>query len=162
MNEKGTSLLEVTLVMLLIGIITTSTLMSVRLIEDTHFTTLGQQVKLAMHGAQQRAHMQQKQVRISHYIDASSKQTQLCISAQRKTHYTITMPKGVKLYIGSKDYETVQNFGELAFFANMSPAQGGTVTLVHTKLKKIIQITVRPATGKLTMYRSNIKSKGSY
>lgn len=159
MDAKGMSLLEVLLVMLLIGIITTSTLSSVRMVEEAKFTCLGQEVEMALHTAQQRAHLQNKRVRISHYIAYPGYKHQLCMTAQTKLLYTITMPKNIKLYVGSKDYASVFGLGELAFYADMSPTKGGTITLLHQELQKIIQITVRPATGKLTLYKSNIKTK---
>lgn len=157
MNKKGFSLLEVSLVILLTSILTIGMLTNMKTIEIARFNSLGQQVKMMLHAAQQKAHMEHKNVRVAHYIDYPSFQTELCVTAQARIYQVLRMPKDVKLYIGSKDYEVINDLGELAFFSDMSPTRGGTITLVHEKLRKKIQITVRPATGKLTLYAANIK-----
>ena len=151
MNQKGVSLIEVLVVISLMGILSVAFSFSMKQIDQARFYTLADQMKLMMHTAQQHAHLKGERVRITVYKRLPSYKQFISITANNQSYYTMEVPEEVEISIGNFNQTSV--IKELAFYADMSPVQGGTITLTHEGLKEQIKITLRPVTGKLTLYK---------
>lgn len=150
MKEKGISLIEVVVVIALIGILSLGARTSAKQMERVKFRALVNQIKLTMHAAQQHAHLEGNRVRITNYKRLPSYQQYFSVTVKDQYYYAIPIPSNIQVTFGREDTQGVSN--ELSFYQNMSPTQGGTVIISHLDLSEQVRITLRPVTGKLTLY----------
>lgn len=156
MYQKGFTLLENVCGLALASILLGMTIPCINLIETVRFNTAVSEIYLGVKSAQQVAHLANKTCTITYEKDKHKGNGIEVYSSEYlpiKNFYTLS--PDVQVFIGNKEM-TGAPF-DIEFSGDMSPSQAGTISLVNEKIKKKVQLTVRPATGKITIYRYELE-----
>ena len=146
MNQKGYSLLEVILVILLSSIIGSSIVVTTKFVEEVRFKTLVSEVEAGIRQAQRYA------VATGEQYDVQCQEKKIIVKASDKSCiHEIKIDS--QIIVALKDEKGKEMTGKrLGFHASMAPLKAGTIVLVDHQIKQKALITVRVATGKTTVY----------
>lgn len=140
MKQKGFSLLEMVLVILLMSIGISCAAMNTHYVEEMRFSTLVKQVERGIKSAQYMANSTGREYNVLC--------TEKCVYIRpgyKKAVYVFDMGEHVTI---PRDITGKQ----ISFSGTLAPSKGGTIILVNTALQKRARITIRIATGKTTIY----------
>jgi len=140
MKQKGFSLLEMVLVMLLLSIGVLCTTMHALYVEEVKFTTLVKQVETGIKSAQYMANITGREYNIF-----CTEKVVYIRPGYLKAIYVLNMGKNVTI---PRDITGKQ----ISFNGVLAPSKGGTIILINTALQKRARITIRVATGKTSVY----------
>lgn len=152
MSQRGFTLLENISGLALVSILLGITIPCINLIETVRFNTIVSEVYLGVKSAQQVAHLGNKVCGITHEKDKSKPNTIEMYSTEYLPLKEIyTLPAHIQVFIGNETM-TGKEFN-IEFAGDMSPSQAGTISLINKKIQQKVQLTIRPATGKVTIYK---------
>lgn len=140
MNQKGVSLLEVVLVMMLIGIGSACVSTRASYVEEVRFNTLIKEVERGIMSAQ--------------YMAISSGREYNILCTEKAVYIRPGFKKAVYKFDMGKNVTIPRNITgkQISFNGRLAPSKAGTIELVNTSLGKRARITIRVATGKTTIY----------
>ncbi|MDF2613646.1 MAG: hypothetical protein K0S71_1432 [Clostridia bacterium] len=140
MKQKGFSLLEVILVMLILSIGTVCVHTHTLYVEKMKFDILVKEVEKGIKSAQYMANITGREYNV------------LC--TEKKVYIRPGYKKAVYVFDMGKNVVIPRDITgkQISFNGRMAPAKGGTILLINTALKKEARITIRVATGKTTIY----------
>lgn len=154
MNQRGFSFLELILVIFLISIMSLSANVSIRLVQKVQFESVVNEVVQGIRQIQQCAVMTGNQYNIY------CMQNKIYLrQGNAPAFYKIVIQDGVVVSI--RDDQGRQMTGKnIKFYGKMAPSKAGTIVLKHIGLKEEARITVRVATGKVTVYYKKENRRG--
>ncbi len=140
MNQKGFSVLEVVLVMLLIGIGGACASPKTQQVEEIRFRALARQVEKGIISAQ--------------YMAISTGREYNILCTEKAVYVRPGFQKAIYKFDMGRHVTIPRNITgkKISFNGSMAPSKGGTIELVNASLRKRARITVRIATGKTTIY----------
>ncbi|MEF9959713.1 MAG: type II secretion system protein [Niameybacter sp.] len=148
-KEKGFTLLEMVVVMAILAILSTGFVSGIRWQYKQQMVSAAGEIEQLIQVMQQEAALKN----CMYVLDKSHREGQdiLRVEVDTRTLYEYTLPRTLKVYIGTKD-NPIGVEREISFRQDLSPSSSGTITLRHAKYPYQLQMTVRPVTGIVTLY----------
>lgn len=156
-KQDGFTLMEMIIVLAILSLTSFVAIGSMTSFKTYEFLKFANQVEQMVQQAQQNAVLKNNTYEIAYKYDKGKGAMQSI--KETFIEESLDVPEGVTVLIGSKDHYQEGDFvpqssgGRIKFAKDMSPSKGGTITLQRKGINGKIQITIRPVTGKTTLYK---------
>lgn len=159
-NQKGFTLIEMISVLAILSLTSFIAIGSVQSFRTYELVKFADQLEQMIQRTQQSAATRNKSYEI--YCQYREDKNRVVANREGFIEESLEIPEGISILIGTKanyiegEFVVQSATGKIKFSKDMSPAQGGTITIQKQGIKGVIQITIRPVTGKVTQYNKLI------